>query len=371
MRRALVTGAEGFVGRHLVAALARAGAAVDTFARGDADERLDQALGRADVVFHLAGVNRPEDPAEFAVVNTGLTRRLVERLAALGRAPTVVLASSTQAAADNAYGRSKRDAESALEAFGASSGAPVRIYRLTNVFGRGARPNYNSAVATFCHNAARGLPLRVDDESHVVRLVHVDDVVAAFLSHLDDRTPGVTRPAAGPVRETTVGALARTVGGFAEARRTLELPDLSDPLTFRLYATYLTYLPTDAFAYPLEQRTDERGTLAEFVKSPSSGQIFVSRTRPGITRGNHWHQLKAEKFLVLEGDAVVRFRAVDGSDVLAYPVRGTDFRVLDIPPGYTHSIENVGTGELVVLFWASEVFDPARPDTQFVPVLDA
>jgi UDP-2-acetamido-2,6-beta-L-arabino-hexul-4-ose reductase len=211
-----------------------------------------------------------------------------------------------------------------------------------------------------------------------MRLVHVDDVVREFLAHLDDTAPGVTWPTAGPEHELPLGEIADIVEGFATSRQDLRVARLDDPLIFRLYATYLTYLPTDSFAYDLVQRTDPRGTLAEFIKTPGAGQIFVSRTHTGITRGNHWHRLKAEKFLVLEGDAVVRFRpadaptiAVAGTTALEYPVRGTDFRVVDIPPGYAHSIENIGDRELVVLFWASEVFDLNNPDTTFTPVLDA
>ena len=381
MTRALVTGADGFIGRHLVTALREAGVDVDAIGRGAAPGALDAALARTDVVFHMAGTNRPADPAEFEQTNAALTRHVADRLEWLGRRPLVVFASSAQAALDNAYGRSKRAAEEALVAWAERTGASARIYRLTNVFGRGGRPDYNSAVATFCHRAARGLPLEVSDSARPMRLVHVDDVVSAFvrdLEALSSPAAGAHHVDVGPVYESTLGSIATAIEGFAAARHTLRIPTLSDPLLFRLYSTFLTYLPADAFAYDLRQVTDARGTLAEFVKSPGAGQVFVSRTYPGITRGNHWHRLKAEKFLVLEGDAVVRFRAVDTSaadgppesaPVLEYPVRGTDFRVVDIPPGFTHSIENSGDRELVVLFWASEVFDPARPDTQFVPVL--
>ncbi len=366
----VVTGASGFIGRHLVSALRREGAEVRPITRESTTADLDAALALSDEVYHLAGVNRPTDPAEFEAVNAQWTRSLADRIRSAGRSPLVVFASSTQAESSNPYGSSKRRAEEELCRLEAA-GVPVRIYRLPGVFGRGARPNYNSAVATFCHMAARGESLPLNDPNSPVLLVHVDDVVAEFLRARADRAPASKRGEVTPVFRTTVGKLAAHVSAFAASRRTLQVPDFSDPFVFRLYATYLSYLPEGTFAYDLEKRVDARGTLAEFTKSAAGGQIFVSRTHPGITRGNHWHSLKTEKFFVLEGDAMIRFRSVDGSHVMDYRVTGTDFRVVDIPPGYTHSIENVGRGELIVLFWSSEVFDPARPDTNMLPVLDA
>lgn len=369
--QALVTGARGFIGRHLADALEREGHDVIRYGRGDAAAVLDDALDSVDVVFHLAGVNRPDDPAEFERVNVGLTDHIAARLAQRPTPSRVIFASSTQAALDNPYGRSKLAAEQRLRLLAGSAKASVVIFRLPGVFGRGGRPRYNSVVATFCDAAARGETLTVNDRSAALQLAHVDDVVRALVAAAERPDVADGAVEVEPVFRITVGELADRITAIANVRRSLVLPDLADPLTFRLYATFLTYLAEDDFGYSLTKHEDPRGSLAEFVKSPAFGQIFVSRTNPGITRGNHWHTLKAEKFLVVEGNAVIRFRKVDEDSVLEYPVAGTDYRVVDIPPGYTHSIENVGSGELVVLFWASEIFDPSRPDTSFLPVLDA
>lgn len=364
--RALVTGARGFIGKNLSLALRRRrDVEVLEFDVDAPAQSLPALLACADAVFHLAGANRPERVEEFQEVNADLTRRVCEGLEAAGKAPLLVLSSSTQAAMDNHYGQSKRAAEEAVLALGARTGARVRVFRLPGVFGKWCRPNYNSVVATYCHNLARDMPIVISDPGRVVELVHVDDVVAAFVGLLEGTEP----PRAGEhctvsrVFAVTLGRLAETIRAFRESRRTLEVPDLADDLTRLLHSTYLSYLPEGQFAYALQQRADARGELAELLRSPHFGQIFVSRTRAGITRGNHYHDAKVEKFAVVEGEAVVRFRGVLGGAVSEYRVSGRDFKVVDIPPGYTHNISNVGDSDLVVLFWASEPFDPGRPDT--------
>lgn len=373
--KVVVTGAKGFVGRNLTTALRRAQAEV---AEIDVDSTPDAwlaAVQGAKAVFHLAGVNRPEHDDEFRAGNVESLATLfaaIDRHAAsdsTAARPLVVLSSSTQAAQDNPYGRSKQDAERSLESYAALTGTPAVIYRLPGVFGKWCRPNYNSVVATFCHNIARDLPIAISDPSRVVELVHVDDVVAQFMTHLEAPNAGLTRPDVRPVFSATLGELADQIRGFRAMRDTLLVPDASDPFTRRLLGTYTSYLPADGLAYGLEQRTDNRGTLAELLRSAHFGQMFVSRTHPGITRGNHYHDLKVEKFCVLEGDAVIRFRAVQGDAITEHRVSGADFKVVDIPPGMTHSIENVGTTEMIVLFWASEILDRDRPDTHFLEVL--
>ncbi len=368
----LVTGAQGFIGRNLRAVLAEhSDINVLAFDQEHTADDLAALLARADLVYHLAGVNRPQTEAEFHTGNVELTQRVCQGLLSTGRRPPVVLASSIQAALDNPYGVSKRQAEAALANYAAQGGTAI-IYRLPNVFGKWCRPNYNSVVATFCHNIARDLPITLSDPDRQLTLVHVDDVVRHFIGELDALAavqPGqVMRREVSPVYTVTLGRLAELVAAFRALRETLHLPDLRDDFVRKLYGTYVSYLPETAFAYGLQQRCDDRGCLAEFVKSPAAGQIFVSRTRPGITRGNHYHHTKTEKFLVLAGEAVIRFRHILGDEVIEYRVRGEDFRVVDIPTGYTHSIENVGEGELVTLFWASEIFDPERPDSRFLPV---
>lgn len=367
----LITGAKGFIGRNLSAQLQQ-----DTtyqvwgFDQDNTDAELEAWLAEADFVFHLAGVNRPQVVEEFQAGNVDFTARVCDQLLALGRATPLLLSSSIQADLDNPYGVSKRGAEEVVRRYAAQSGAHVIIYRLANVFGKWCRPNYNSVVATFCHNIARDLPITISDRARELDLVHIDDVVAAFCAELSTIMPGeVIYREAKPTHRLSLGQLADMLMAFRQMRQNLLVPNLGDKLTHKLYGTYLSYLEPDNFAYKLEQRCDPRGCLAEFVKASPFGQIFVSRTLPGITRGNHYHHLKTEKFLVLEGEAIVRFRQIEGDEVIAYPVRGEEFKVVDIPPGYTHSIENVGDRELITLFWASEIFDPEHPDTQWMPVL--
>jgi UDP-2-acetamido-2,6-beta-L-arabino-hexul-4-ose reductase len=366
----LVTGSEGFVGKNLRVALQRRPhLLVLAFDLSSDRKELPRLLLRADIIYHLAGVNRPERIEEFAEGNAGLTREIVDWLRAQGRAPRIVMPSSAQAMLDNPYGVSKREAEDALFEFARESGADVRIYRLPGVFGKWSRPNYNTVVATFCHNIARGSPITISDPSREIELVYIDDVVEEYVSLID----------AAPARneqfcridktfKIALGELAKRIESFKEMRRTLELPDFSDGFTQRLYATYLSFLPEDEFACPLDMKTDARGDLFELIKSDHCGQIFVSRTKPGITRGNHYHDTKVEKFCVVKGKAIIRFRHVAGSEVIRYPVSDERIEVVDIPPGYTHHIENVGDGEMIVLFWADQRFDPARPDTYFLEV---
>jgi UDP-2-acetamido-2,6-beta-L-arabino-hexul-4-ose reductase len=273
------------------------------------------------------------------------------------------LSSSIHADGDTPYGASKRDAEVAVRDYCRQTGSAGVVYRFKNLFGKWSRPDYNSVTATFCHRIARELPIEISDPAHVVDLTYIDDVVDAMRGELTALEGGFRQADPLPSRQIALGELATLIRGFRESRHSFLVPDLSEPFVHRLYATYLSFLPTDAFAYPLRINNDARGALAEFVKGGSFGQIFVSRTRPGATRGHHYHQTKVEKFLVVEGQAVIRFRQIDGGAVIEYPVDGHQFRVVDIPPGYTHSIENVGHGELITLFWASEVFDPDRPDT--------
>ena len=370
MKKIVVTGSAGFIGRNLLEWLGRRkDLAVSAFDVGDAPKNLDRALAEADVVYHLAGVNRPPSPEDYEAGNAGSTLDLTDRLERLRCKPLVVLSSSAQATQDNPYGRSKRHSEETVAEWAKRSGAPAVIFRLPNVFGKWCRPNYNSAVATFCHNIARDLPITVSDRANVLSLVYVDDVVQAFLRLLDSPQPdGCRFHEMELVFNATLGEIVDTLSAFRSSRRDLVVPDFENLFIKRLYATYLSYLPEGQFAYDLDKKEDTRGALAELLKAPSFGQIFVSRTKPGVTRGNHYHDTKTEKFCVLEGDALIRFRPVQGDTVTSYRVSGQEFRVVDIPPGHTHSIENVGEGEMVVLFWASEPFDPENPDTYSLEV---
>ena len=356
----LVTGARGFIGRNLIAHLeATEGRVVTSFDIDNSPDDLRAGLETADIVYHLAGVNRPQIAEEFEIGNAGLTREICEILREIGRTPVIVMSSSSQAALENPYGVSKLHAEDALRQFAAETGADVRIYRLKNVFGKWCRPNYNSVVATFCHNIANDLPIQISDPSRELDLVYADDVVRALLGQTTDI----------PSFKLTLGDLAGRIQSFHDMRTNLLTPDFAVRFNQQLYATYLSYLPDEARRQQLQIKSDQRGVLAEFLRSKHFGQLFISRTRPGITRGNHYHHTKAEKFFVVEGEGLIRMRHIESSEVVEYRVRGEDFHVIDIPPGHTHSIENVGLGEMVTLFWASEIFDPDRPDTYFLPVL--
>ena len=315
-------------------------------------------------------MNRPHRIEEFKTGNTGFTEEICVKLRDLGRRPKIILSSSVQAELDNPYGESKRGAEETLRQYCVESGAPGVIFRLKNLFGKWCRPNYNSVTATYCHNIAHDLPIDISDPTKIIELTYIDDVVTAFLGELETTTQsGCTYAEQLPFYKVTLGELAVNIRFFHTHRETLWLPDYSNLFLRSLYATYLSYLEPDQYGYALNIKTDERGNLAEFIKSPHLGQIFISRTKPGITRGNHYHHTKTEKFMVVQGEGIIRLRHILGGEVTEYRIRGEEYRVVDIPPGYTHSIENVGADEMVTLFWASEIFDSTNPDTFFKSVL--
>ncbi len=370
MKNVLVTGANGFVGKNLVAALQRLDdVVVSTCIRGDDRSVLEAALLQADVVYHLAGVNRPENEEEFELGNSGLTRDIIQYLQEHGKAPKIILSSSIQAALDNPYGRSKKAAEDVLLDYNRSTGALVAIYRLPGIFGKWSRPNYNTVVATFCYNIARGLDVSISDPDHEIELVYIDDVVAEFLRHLDDYgKPERQRYTVPRTFRVTLGDLAERIHQLHAIRETLFIPDLVDDFMKCLHATYLSFLPEDDFSCPVKMFTDERGWLFELIKSEHFGQIFVSKTLPGITRGDHYHDTKLEKFCVIQGQGIIRFCHIHSKEILEYLVDGEAISVLDIPPGYTHSIENNGDTEMICLFWANQVFDPDNPDTYYCKV---
>lgn len=370
----LITGAGGFVGKNLVATLRTAGYTdLMLFEKDDTPETLADYCRRAAFVVHLAGINRPTNPSEFYTGNAGLTDTLLANLEASGNTAPVLVTSSTQAELDNDYGKSKRQAEEAIFAHRRRTGATVYVFRMPGVFGKWCRPNYNSVVATFCHNVAHGLPIQVRDSAFSLPLVYIDDVVACILAAFDgdvmmDRsaTPICHMH---PIHEVTLGRLAELIQGFAAGRTSLAVPDLA-PGSFekKLYSTYLSYLPSDQFSYPLEMHTDNRGSFTEFLRSPERGQVSINISHPGIVKGNHWHHTKNEKFLVVKGEGVIRFRNIFSKEVIEYHVSGDKLEVVDIPCGYTHNIENVGTEDMVTVMWANEAFDPDHPDTFFEPV---
>jgi UDP-2-acetamido-2,6-beta-L-arabino-hexul-4-ose reductase len=360
----VITGADGFIGANLRVRLRELGHKdVVSITRASSRDELVCALAAADFIFHLAGVNRPKTEEEFAAGNQLFTEQLCSLLADSGRKPPVIFASSTQAPLDNAYGRSKLAAENALLDYGRRTGAPVYLFRLTNVFGKWARPNYNSAVATFCHNIVHGLPIKVNDPAAKLRLIYIDDVAEAFLRCLTESRPAAGYVEAGPVYETTVGEVADIVAGFAESRSSLLSPPVGTGLIRALYATYVSYLPAALFAYTVPQYSDPRGTFMEVLKTPDCGQFSYFTAHPGITRGEHYHHTKTEKFVVIRGKAEFRFRQIETGEVHDIIVRGGEGRIVETIPGWAHDITNVGDDELIVMLWANEIFDRARPDT--------
>lgn len=370
----LITGAGGFVGRNLVATLHAMGCKdLLLFEKDDTVDTLADYCRRAAFVVHLAGINRPKDPSEFYSGNAGLTDTMLHLLAESGNRAPVLVTSSIQAALDNDYGKSKKQAEDAIFAHGETIGAPVYVFRMEGVFGKWCRPNYNSVVATFCHNIARGLPIEVRAPAYELPLVYIDDVVTCILDamqnhHAERDTEGYCR--IHPVHRVTLGHLAELIEGFSEARKgSLEVPYLA-PGSFekKLYSTYLSYLPTDQFAYDLNMHCDDRGSFTEALRSPERGQVSVNISKPGIVKGNHWHHTKNEKFLVVQGEGVIRFRRIDCKEIIEYHVSGKKLQVVDIPCGYTHNIENVGIEDMVTVMWANERFDPDHPDTFYLPV---
>ena len=394
----LVTGAKGFVGRNLCLTLEQMpDIEVLKYDLGD-EPKLDGYVAECDFAMHLAGVNRPKDPAEFKTGNTVFTEDILEKLAARQNPPPVLLSSSIQAALDNDYGKSKAAAEDAVRAYGAKTGAPVFVYRLANVFGKWCRPNYNSAVATWCYNIAHDLPIMVRDPAATVTLVYIDDVVKSFVGCLDVLTQrsreaemqSVNGPkdnsaslplchsalkkspilSVSPSYTKTLGEIVELIKSFHDEPSTLMVPDQKDGFTKKLYSTYLAALPEDKFSYPLTMHCDNRGSFTEALHSSERGQVSVNVSKPGIAKGQHWHHTKHEKFLVVSGKGEINFRMADDPDakVITYKVSGEKLEVVRIPPGYTHNIVNVGDTDMVTLMWANEIFDLANPDTFREPV---
>lgn len=362
--KVLVTGTNGFIGKSLMLHLReQADTEVLSFVRGDSDPQLRAALVLADAVIHLAGENRPASPDAFEQVNAGLTRQICDDLRSLGKSIPLLLASSAQAELDNPYGRSKLAAEQAVARLADDNGNPVAIYRLPGVFGKWCKPNYNSVVATFCHNKANDLSVQINDSNARIRLVYVDDVVKAFLLSLASPWTGLVRQAVQPEYSISLGELSAKIDAFKNCRSTLMSERVGTGLTRALYATYVSYLPKDKFSYAVPAYADTRGVFVEMLKTPDAGQFSFITAHPGITRGGHYHHTKTEKFLVIKGKARFGFRHMLTNEVYHLDTEGSKPQVVETVPGWTHDITNVGDEEMVVMLWANEIFDRTNPDT--------
>jgi UDP-2-acetamido-2,6-beta-L-arabino-hexul-4-ose reductase len=360
----LVTGAAGFVGQNLCIRLSREeDCTVLPFDVANEESELFELLAKADRIAHLAGINRPLNLSEFMTGNFGLTSTIADALEKMQRPLPIIFSSSIQAELENEYGKSKRAAEERLRVYSQRTGAPVRIFRFANIFGKWCRPNYNSAVATFCFNIAHGLPLTIHDPEAPLRLIYIDDVVEAIVRELKAELKGFAFATAEPVYETTVGKVANLIQDIHEKRRNGFIGDYSDSFYKKLATTYLSYVDIPSLATAPEMKRDERGWLFELIKSEKAGQIFISTTKPGKVRGNHYHDTKVEKFCLVKGKALISLRKVNSAEQYAFDVDDTSIQIVDIPPGYTHAIQNTGTEDCIVLFWANEVMDPTRPDT--------
>ncbi len=379
----LITGAKGFVGKNLCAELKniRDGKErsfgklkVGEILEFDIDtdpSLLDEYCRKAHFVFNLAGVNRPKDQNEFMTGNFGFASTLLDTLKKFKNTCPVMFSSSTQAALDNPYGESKKAGEELMFRYSKETGAKVLIYRFPNLFGKWCRPNYNSAVATFCHNIAHDLPVTISNRENQLDLVYIDDLVTEVIYALQGKEHCDGNYCCVPtIHATTLGQVVDLLYSFKESRKKLEVPDMSDTFVKKLYAAYLSYLPENQFSYPLKMNVDERGSFTEIIRTPDRGQFSVNISKPHITKGNHWHHTKNEKFVVVSGKGVIHFRKIDdpNAKVIEYYVSGDKIEVVDIPTGYTHNIENLGDTDMVTFMWCNECFDPEKPDTYFEKV---
>ncbi|HBI6978914.1 TPA: NAD-dependent epimerase/dehydratase family protein [Clostridium perfringens] len=378
----LVTGAKGFVGRNLVESLKsiRDGKdktkvlVVDEIFEYDSDSKEEELVSYTkdcDIVVHLAGVNRPENPSEFYEGNKGFTETLCNYLKINGNKAPIIVSSSIQVGLDNDYAKSKKQGEDLILDFGVNNGNPVFIYRFANLFGKWCRPNYNSVTATWCYNIAHGLDIHVNDPSVELPLVYIDDVVNELIECMIgnptyDQVSGFYTVL--PIYKVTLEKMKNLLLSFKDSRINLKIPNQKDEFTKKLYATYLSYLPKNEFSYPLKMNIDKRGSFTEFIRTHEYGQVSINISHPGITKGEHWHHTKNEKFLVVSGEGIIQFRDIRNDEIIEYHVSGERLEVIDIPTGYTHNIINVGNTDMVTVIWANEVFNPSLPDTYFEKV---
>ncbi|MGB4661071.1 MAG: capsular polysaccharide biosynthesis protein CapF [Mobilitalea sp.] len=366
----LITGAKGFVGKNLIAELKNQ-KYLDVLEYDiDTDPSLlDVYTKECEFVFHLAGVNRPQNEKDYMLGNFGFTSILLNSLKKNNNKSVVMISSSIQAMIDNPYGQSKKAGEDLLFAYSEEVGAKVLIYRFPNIFGKWCRPNYNSVIATFCNNLANNIPIQVNDPSVMMSLVYIDDVIEELINALNGKENRVGYFCEVPVTYTIMlSDIIDLINSFKDSRKTLNIPNMLNLFEKKLYSTYLSYLPINQFCYPLKMNIDSRGSFTEIIRTMDRGQFSVNIEKPGITKGNHWHHTKNEKFIVVSGKGLIRFRRIDTEEIFNYYVSGDKMEVVDVPVGYTHNITNIGDNDLITFIWANEVFNPEKPDTHFLEV---
>lgn len=365
----LVTGAEGFIGKNLIEELKyQEIGEIFCFDLNDDLSLLDTYCANCDFVIHLAGINRPQTKEEYQG-NYDFTKYMIELLKKHHNYPRILFSSSIQVALDNDYGKSKLQAEEELFRYQEECNSEVIIYRLPNVYGKWGMPNYNSVVATLCYNVPRNIETHIDDKNKRLTLVYIDDVVQEFILALKGHGNKIGRFYEVPLENhVSLGKVQELIVGFNDIKNTLMLPNTHNHFEKTLYATFLSYLPKERMSYLLKEHTDNRGAFIEILKSLSHGQVSLNIAHPGITKGNHWHMTKNEKFVVLKGHCLIKMRKVDEKEVITFDVSGDKLQVVDILPGYTHSITNVGDEDSLTLMWVSECFDPKHMDTIYLEV---
>lgn len=366
----LVTGSKGFIGKNLIAELKNQN--MTDIYEYDVDSNVDDLVKftqDCEIIFHLAGINRPTDESEFIKGNYGFTSTLLNLLQKHNNKCPIVLSSSIQAELDNPYGKSKKAGEDLLFQYSFETNSRVIIYRFTNVFGKWCKPNYNSVIATFCHNINNDLPILINNPNAILNLIYIDDLVAELIKSItgDENRRG-NFCYVEPTYSINLRTIADLLYSFKNSRMDLSIPNTEDEFTKKLYATYLSYIPHTSLSYNLKMNIDSRGSFTEFLKTNDRGQLSINISKPGIIKGNHWHMSKNEKFLVVSGKGVIRLRKIDENQVIEHFVSGDSLQVVDIPPGYTHNIENLGTSDMVTVIWVNEIFDPAKPDTYYMEV---
>lgn len=368
----LVTGSKGFIAKNLISELKNKGYnAIYECDKETSLEELNNYTKDCDFVYHIAGVNRPKDNNEYMEGNFGFTSILLNKLKENNNKCPILITSSIQADLDNPYGLSKKAGEDLLFKYSEDENVKVYVYRLPNIFGKWCKPNYNSVIATFCYNIANNIDITINDANTELELAYIDDVINEFINcinEIDDTKENKSFNYVQTTYNKTLGEIANLIENFKESRNNFTIPNMNDEFSKKLYSTYLSYIPKDQFTYKTKMNIDERGSFTELFKSIDRGQVSVNISKPGITKGNHWHHTKNEKFVVVSGEGLIQLRNINEEEIIEYYVSGNKIEIVDIPVGYTHNIKNIGSTDLVTVMWCNEIYDKERPDTFYEEV---